>query len=219
MVLRDGVGLTVLAGDVLAGDACPESVFSFAFCAQLPETSVCPGGTAAGQRLDTHPLGNLTSSAGQRSSRAGERRALEPTRMGFPGDVMTFRSRDFVVAEPHPELAAHSARHRAGETCDALPDDGGPELEDGGAAGVEGRARGDASLQTITLDEKQRLQTMDGFGFALTGGSAELLMKMDPPARAAILQTLLRAWCERYRGECSAGDDWSLRHERARVHL
>jgi len=32
----------------------------------------------------------------------------------------------------------------------------------------------------IVVDDKQRMQTIDGFGFALTGGSAELLMKMSP---------------------------------------
>ena len=34
------------------------------------------------------------------------------------------------------------------------------------------------------------MQTVDGFGFAMTGGSAELLMKMSAPARAAILHRL-----------------------------
>jgi len=33
-------------------------------------------------------------------------------------------------------------------------------------------------------------QTIDGFGFALTGGSAQLLMHMDPAKRAALLQEL-----------------------------
>ena len=56
-----------------------------------------------------------------------------------------------------------------------------PELKAGKA---------DASLPVITLDPKQRLQEIDGFGFALTGGSAELLMKMDATSRAAILEKI-----------------------------
>jgi glucosylceramidase len=42
----------------------------------------------------------------------------------------------------------------------------------------------------IVVDEGQRFQTMDGFGFALTGGSAELMAKMSPAARAALLREL-----------------------------
>ncbi len=42
--------------------------------------------------------------------------------------------------------------------------------------------------QMITVDPKQVFQTMDGFGFALTGGSAQLLIKMDADKRAAILR-------------------------------
>lgn len=41
---------------------------------------------------------------------------------------------------------------------------------------------------TITVDPKTTFQTMDGFGFALTGGSAQLLMKMDGEKRAALLR-------------------------------
>ena len=39
----------------------------------------------------------------------------------------------------------------------------------------------------IVVDEGQRFQSMDGFGFALTGGSAELMTKMTPAARAALV--------------------------------
>ncbi|HWC99286.1 MAG TPA: glycoside hydrolase family 30 beta sandwich domain-containing protein [Candidatus Sulfopaludibacter sp.] len=42
----------------------------------------------------------------------------------------------------------------------------------------------------IEVDEMQRFQTMDGFGFALTGGSAQHLVRMEPAARAAILKEL-----------------------------
>lgn len=43
---------------------------------------------------------------------------------------------------------------------------------------------------TIVIDESLRMQDVDGFGFALTGGSAELMMQMSPSARTALLQDL-----------------------------
>ena len=42
----------------------------------------------------------------------------------------------------------------------------------------------------IVIDDTKTYQTMLGFGHALTGGSAQLLMKMSPPARKAILTEL-----------------------------
>ena len=42
----------------------------------------------------------------------------------------------------------------------------------------------------IVIDRSLQMQSIDGFGFALTGGSAELLMKMSAPARAKILHQL-----------------------------
>lgn len=33
---------------------------------------------------------------------------------------------------------------------------------------------------SITVDKSQKLQPIDGFGFALTGGSAQLIMRMTP---------------------------------------
>ncbi len=47
-----------------------------------------------------------------------------------------------------------------------------------------------ATTQTITVDPTQTFQTMDGFGFALTGGSAQLLTRMSPTKRAALLHEL-----------------------------
>ena len=47
-----------------------------------------------------------------------------------------------------------------------------------------------AASQTITLNPAKTYQTIDGFGFALTGGSAQLLMHMDPAKRAALLREL-----------------------------
>ncbi len=42
----------------------------------------------------------------------------------------------------------------------------------------------------LSVDDAQRFQTMDGFGFALTGGSAQLLMRMSAPRRAVLLKEL-----------------------------
>jgi glucosylceramidase len=49
---------------------------------------------------------------------------------------------------------------------------------------------GSDSPNTIQVDDDQRFQTIDGFGFALTGGSAQLIMKMAPASRHALLQEL-----------------------------
>jgi glucosylceramidase len=42
----------------------------------------------------------------------------------------------------------------------------------------------------IEVDDNQKFQTMDGFGYCLTGGSAELLHAMSAPARAKLLREL-----------------------------
>jgi glucosylceramidase len=47
-----------------------------------------------------------------------------------------------------------------------------------------------ATTQIIDVDSKKAYQTIDGFGFALTGGSAQLIQQMDPAKRAALLQEL-----------------------------
>ena len=43
---------------------------------------------------------------------------------------------------------------------------------------------------TITVDERQTYQTIDGFGFALTGGSAGHIVNMNSASRAALLKEL-----------------------------
>jgi len=43
---------------------------------------------------------------------------------------------------------------------------------------------------TIVIDEREQLQEIDGFGFALTGGSAGLIMKMSPDKRSALIREL-----------------------------
>lgn len=42
----------------------------------------------------------------------------------------------------------------------------------------------------IDIDDKKKFQTIDGFGFALTGGSAQLIAHMDAEPRAALLKEL-----------------------------
>jgi glucosylceramidase len=46
------------------------------------------------------------------------------------------------------------------------------------------------SGSVIDVDDKQKFQSVDGFGFALTGGSAQHLVRMDSASRAAILHEL-----------------------------
>jgi glucosylceramidase len=43
---------------------------------------------------------------------------------------------------------------------------------------------------TINVQDKQQFQTIEGFGFALTGGSAQLLVRMTPASRSALLKEL-----------------------------
>ncbi|MGC1903421.1 MAG: glycoside hydrolase family 30 beta sandwich domain-containing protein [Candidatus Acidiferrum sp.] len=49
------------------------------------------------------------------------------------------------------------------------------------------------SSTTITLDATKTFQPIDGFGFALTGGSAQHLAQMDAAKRAALLRELFAA--------------------------
>ncbi len=57
------------------------------------------------------------------------------------------------------------------------------------AFGPVGGGAGDASV-VVDVNDMAQFQSMDGFGVALTGGSAQLLMKMDPAKRAALLKEL-----------------------------
>lgn len=47
-----------------------------------------------------------------------------------------------------------------------------------------------SSLPAIEVNDMQQFQPIEGFGFALTGGSAQLLMKMNPESRAALLKQI-----------------------------
>ncbi|KQX09077.1 glycoside hydrolase family 30 beta sandwich domain-containing protein [Flavobacterium sp. Root420] len=46
------------------------------------------------------------------------------------------------------------------------------------------------SNQTISVDASQKFQTIEGFGFSLTGGSAQTILKLDKAKREALLQEL-----------------------------
>ena len=48
--------------------------------------------------------------------------------------------------------------------------------------------KNDEKCAEITIDSNERFQTIDGFGFALTGGSAYLLNKMSANDRAEVLK-------------------------------
>lgn len=50
-----------------------------------------------------------------------------------------------------------------------------------------------AGAVTIEIDPRQTYQTIDGFGYTLTGGSAQLLQRMSAPARAGLLRELFGA--------------------------
>ncbi len=50
--------------------------------------------------------------------------------------------------------------------------------------------KGVASGTVIEVEDSQRFQTMAGFGYCLTGGSAQLLHAMSAPARAKLLREL-----------------------------
>ena len=42
----------------------------------------------------------------------------------------------------------------------------------------------------IIVDPGQKYQTMEGFGFALTGGSAQMMIQMSPQARHELIEEL-----------------------------
>jgi glucosylceramidase len=54
-------------------------------------------------------------------------------------------------------------------------------------------ARNSRGGAAIVIDENQSFQSIDGFGFALTGGSAELMMKMSATQRNQLIHELFDA--------------------------
>lgn len=51
-----------------------------------------------------------------------------------------------------------------------------------------------AGTAVIDIDENKTFQTIDGFGYCLTGGSAELLHRMGAPERKALLRELFATY-------------------------
>lgn len=51
-------------------------------------------------------------------------------------------------------------------------------------------AKASTAANAILIDDGQRFQIIDGFGHALTGGTAQLMMKMSPATRTALLKEL-----------------------------
>jgi glucosylceramidase len=58
------------------------------------------------------------------------------------------------------------------------------------APGVAITSPAGANAITVDVNDMAQFQKIDGFGVALTGGSAQLLMKMDASARGALLKEL-----------------------------
>ncbi|HMS99662.1 MAG TPA: hypothetical protein PKA12_13010, partial [Saprospiraceae bacterium] len=50
--------------------------------------------------------------------------------------------------------------------------------------------KGDPSLLSIKVDTQTQFQTIDGFGYTLTGGSAMLIEKMEGSARDKLIKEL-----------------------------
>jgi O-Glycosyl hydrolase len=83
-------------------------------------------------------------------------------------------------------FAQQSAQQLVVESWVTLPDRSALFQKQTESSGPVGRRGG----PTIVIDEQHSMQTIDGFGYALTGGSAELMMKMTPAARSALLKDL-----------------------------
>ena len=57
-------------------------------------------------------------------------------------------------------------------------------------ADIQGAAITNFNVPTIAIDPSQTFQSVDGFGFTLTGGSAKHLMEMNPEPRTRLLQEI-----------------------------
>lgn len=68
-----------------------------------------------------------------------------------------------------------------------------------------------ADAPTINVDQGSTFQTMDGFGYSLTGGSAILLNDMSASARANILKRTVHTKRQWYRYELFTRKHWCFR--------
>jgi len=83
-----------------------------------------------------------------------------------------------------------SFERAAGAGGAAVADDAGPGCRSSTAGNRAALFPEAGELPVLTVDDTQHFQIMDGFGFALTGGSAQLLMRMGVAQRAALLKDL-----------------------------
>ena len=65
----------------------------------------------------------------------------------------------------------------------------------------------------LTVDDAQHFQPIDGFGFALTGGSAQLLMRMARRATDCPAEGIFTTGRRRDRSQLYAREHRLLRHE------
>ncbi len=106
----------------------------------------------------------------------------------LPCAVLTIAAFCLVLAWSTPALFAAQSLHGKGVRVWLTTADRTSLLQEQQA--LKWHAAKAAQPADITMDDTKTFQTMDGFGHALTGGSAQLLMKMSPPARKALLQEL-----------------------------
>ncbi len=71
------------------------------------------------------------------------------------------------------------------------------------------------ALPVVDVNDMEQYQPIDGFGLALTGGSAQLLLRMEPVPRNSLLKELFASqgndiWHQlpetKYRSDCPAGE-------------
>lgn len=86
-------------------------------------------------------------------------------------------------------LACHESQQPSVEWWLTHTLDGSVLFENQAAIPLEERKAGD-SLLSIDIDDDQRYQTIDGFGFTLTGGSAHHLIGMSTDSRHELLHEL-----------------------------
>ena len=72
---------------------------------------------------------------------------------------------------------------------------------------------------TIDVDEQQKFQTIDGFGYALTGGSAQHLVRMGAGAQRGHPERAVRHRRRGHRRQLPAADHRRVGSEPARLHL
>jgi glucosylceramidase len=86
-----------------------------------------------------------------------------------------------------PSLSSNAQQEREARLWLTTPDRAAVVAEQPASLRFSSEA---GQLPVLTVDDAQHFQTMDGFGFALTGGSAQLLIRMGAAPRTALLKEL-----------------------------